>query len=351
MCHKIIYYFAFIFLTSDYHFYSDGSDVLIRFFGALRCLSLMTLSLDIATCSVRDCEAAVQLIEFLLRKRTLFALHFDCGKSLYESLCVMLAQHGSYLRYLNLLAAVFLKNDISLLIQALTEMVNLEFLRISVENDALDGLGKFFEQSGTRCCIRTLSIKFADDSPADETFLRFFLSLRCSRIACLELDAAYCAEKLADALFKSRLLKRGHITEMVLPVTELPKDVIDSVSDLCRENLHRQTARRNLACRKACLTLIATRRRRKGIMNVPVEIVIMVAKRIWETRGCYEWDDQQLLEIGDRDDVVISYKSVSKDKLKRNAVDYESDSSDDAKSSSDDEHDESNRNDLLLRSD
>lgn len=66
----------------------------------------------------------------------------------------------------------------------------------------------------------------------------------------------------------------------------LPDAQRQSILHVVKRNL----ARRN-ACRLACLALVCVRKKKASLLQHPWQVVVIIARYLWETRNRIEWDD------------------------------------------------------------
>jgi hypothetical protein len=182
------------------------------------------------------------------------------------------------LQLLDLSSNALSDNDMEELCRALESMPHLVDLSVFISTRAaLQMLTQF-----VGACFRPLKNLMidADDSIQNADALCDALS-RNTRLQRLILPKPIAS----SVLITSGLLDRGWLIEYFptgwLTEAHIPRDVL---------KLIQRNKDRHKACGKFCAQLIALRKKRHILSDFPFDIVLILAKSVWETRNEKEWD-------------------------------------------------------------
>jgi len=154
-------------------------------------------------------------------------------------------------------------------------------------------------------CLRKLNLRHASDDPLPAFKKHFasnrFWGLRELSVSSSLLESAEFMQLLVEntrihflsmriffsdnVLFDSTLLEEGWLTEMTASST-LP----NSIEDKLRRNLNRHRG-----CSRTCLALIAMKRKKRMLIIIPLDLVRIIARYLWETRNKSPWDEAEHL--------------------------------------------------------
>lgn len=165
-------------------------------------------------------------------------------------------------------------NAIEDLIVALDSLPLLEEFRVHMDDlQSVSAVAEFF---GKARALRTLGCVFPYRVP-QELLVRFWTALRDNtRLQHLIVGQG---GDMSPSIAKSGLISAGWLCD--IESEHVQQSLIDAAS---------RNHRRHVACLQACVSMMALRKRKIALVSLGVDVVRMIAMRIWETRNSPSWD-------------------------------------------------------------
>lgn len=267
-----------IFVDSNF---SDATNETLQHSIALNLSNLRGFSLNTVVTAPKAIESTLRMISSLLQK-SLVAIELNLNQSVFLPLCLMLQQYGSKVRLLACFA-MYLEtvSESEQFVLAIERMPFLEEMNIHVETSAgVEKIISFFE-SAFRPLVRfeprfSLSVLSADQMQ------RLFSALRKNT----RLQHLSVADLACQALLQSGLAAEGWLTSFSMGMSP-SKDLLDIVQKNC--SMHSR-------CRQTCLRLLLIRKHKIALSLIPFELILNIARYLWETRNRGDVWDQTSIE-------------------------------------------------------
>lgn len=164
-------------------------------------------------------------------------------------------------------------DELDSLLSAIPNPKSLDELSLITEPDVMPALSKHF--SVERCCmLRVLSIS----GPLTKDH-ELFEVLKKTRLHTLGLSFDSDAKNL---LRQSGLLDEGWLTRINATDGGIPPKIKDVLF---------RNRGRHMRCSRTCLALIAMRKKKRMLLQVPLDVVLIIVRYLWDVRNKQQWDD------------------------------------------------------------
>lgn len=272
---------------------SCNSDSLSAVLGCLQTLPLTALSLSLCA----RLSAQTPLVQQCARTLTvlldsLLWLQLQTDGACTEQLLRLLPNNYCRLRMWRLSCAMLAPDDTRLLCALLQKMPHLEDLSVgfreedhrAAPSDKVQSIAIFTRHIKSRLCrLTNLELRCSDSlvEIGSTNFLHLFVALKNNaRIGSITVPHPFFWALLESAC----LPETGWLTEVnVVPPTTR------TCSDNLRSMLLRNQKRHHL-CNGVCVTFIALRKFRGALSFLAVDVFLIIARELWESRNQMTWD-------------------------------------------------------------